>query len=91
MRKIVLIAGVSFISGVYCADSAKEIRSLFRHEAKEGFAHNPYNLRIVHRDTPEGTESYVLDTRTNEHWKVKDKKDRKDDTLLDRVIDYFAP
>lgn len=89
MKKTALIAGLAFLAGVYLADGIKDIRGMLNYEAKEGFAQHPYNLRIVHRETGEGIESYVLDTRTNEYWKIKDSEKEKDNALIKIVIDYL--
>lgn len=89
MKKILVAAALSFLAGAYLSDEIKEMRGVLHHQIKDGFAEHPYNLRIVHRETNEGIESYVLDTKTNEYWKVKDKNSKKDHWLLDKAVDYL--
>ncbi|MFH0752496.1 MAG: hypothetical protein V1914_02755 [archaeon] len=91
MKKIALAIGISFLTGAYCSDSIGEMRSVLHYTTKDGFAKNPYHLRIIHKNTNEGIESYILDTKTNEYWKIKDKNPRNNDTVLDKIIDYFLP
>lgn len=90
MKKTALIAGLSFLAGVYLADGINDMKGMLNYEAKEGFAQHPYNLRIVHRETREGIESYVLDTKTKECWEIRDKKDKKGNNLVRIVIDYIT-
>lgn len=89
MKKIVFASALSFIAGVYISDQVKELRGALHYETKEGFARHPYDLRIVHKDSPKGIESYLLDTRTNEHWQIKDEKKKKDNPLIKLAIKYF--
>jgi len=88
MKKTALASALAFLAGVYLADTAKELRGALHYETKEGFSKHPYNLRIVRKDSPEGIESYVLDTRTNEHYKIADPKSRQK-TLAQKVVEYL--
>lgn len=88
MKKIILASGLSFILGAYLSEDIKGIRGTLHYEAKEGFARHPYDLRIVRKETSKGIESYLLDTRTNEHWQIKDKKE-KDSLLVRLAIKYL--
>ena len=86
MKKHLLIAALAFTSGAYLSDIIKETRAVFYHKPKEGFAENPYNLRIVHKETKDGVESYILDTKTGEYKKIKDPKH---ETLLEKIANYL--
>ena len=88
MKKIIFASALSFITGVYLADTVKGFRGALHYETKEGFARHPYDLKIVNKDSPEGIESYVLDTRTNEHYKIADPKSRQK-TLAQKVLEHM--
>ncbi len=88
MKQILFATALSFLAGAYFSDEIKEMRGVLHCQTKEGFAEHPYNLRIVHRETNEGIESYVLDTKTNEYWKVEDTNTKKDYWALDKIVNY---
>ncbi len=88
MKKIIAASALSFILGVSCSDALSGLKGTLQYDAKEGFAKHPYSLKIVHRETSKGIESYVLDTRTNEYQKIEDPQ-KKQKKRSWKVLEYL--